>query len=212
MIKGLIGQKIAMTRVFDEDGNHVPVTVLRAGPCVVVQVKSEQGDGYRAVQLGLIDETVKEKHLSKAQRGHLAAAGNPSVRLIREFAVDADDEVSPGDQITVEQFAEVAKVDVTATSKGRGFQGVIKRHGFGGGKATHGSMFHRAPGSIGSSAYPSRVRKGQRLPGRMGGKRVTQIGLRVLEVNAEQNLIVVAGSVPGARNSYVFIRPTVRGR
>jgi large subunit ribosomal protein L3 len=212
MIKGLIGQKIAMTRVFDEDGNHVPVTVLRAGPCVVVQVKSEESDGYRAVQLGLIDETVKEKRLSKAQRGHLVAAGNPSVRMIREFAVDADDEVSPGDQITVEQFAEVAKVDVTATSKGRGFQGVIKRHGFGGGKATHGSMHHRAPGSIGSSAYPSRVRKGQRLPGRMGGKRVTEIGLRVLEVNAEQNLIVVAGSVPGARNSYVFIRPTVRGR
>jgi large subunit ribosomal protein L3 len=211
MVKGLIGQKIGMTRVFDEDGNHVPVTVLKAGPCVVLQVKTEESDGYRAAQVGLIDDRIKQARLGKPLAGHLKAAGNPSVRVIREFELEGDDEVKPGDQLTVEQFAEVAKVDVIGTSKGRGFQGVIRRHGFGGGKATHGSMHHRAPGSIGRSAYPSHVFKGQRLPGQMGNERVTQIGLRVLEVNAEENLLLVAGSVPGSKKGYVFIRPTVRG-
>jgi large subunit ribosomal protein L3 len=211
MVKGLIGQKIGMTRVFDEDGNHVPVTVLKAGPCVVLQVKTEETDGYRAAQVGLLDDSVKEHRQSKAMLGHLKAAGDPSVRVVREFEVDGDEEIKPGDQLTVEQFAEIAKVDVTATSKGRGFQGVIHRHGFGGGKATHGSMFHRAPGSIGMAAYPARVLKGRRMPGQMGNSRVTEIGLRVIEVNAEENLLLVAGSVPGANKGYVFIRPTVRG-
>ena len=211
MVKGLIGQKIGMTRVFDEAGNHVPVTVLKAGPCVVLQVKNEETDGYRAAQIGLVDETVKEKRQSKALRGHLAAAGNPSVRHIRAFEIDGDEEPSPGDEVTVEQFAEIAKVDITATTKGRGFQGVMRRHGFGGGKATHGSMFHRAPGSIGMAAYPAKVLKGKRMPGQMGAKRVTQIGLRVLEVNAEENLMLVAGAVPGSKKGYVFIRPTIRG-
>ena len=211
MVKGLIGKKIGMTRVFDDLGNHVPVTVLKAGPCVVLQVKNEETDGYRAVQLGLVDESVKEKNQTKARRGHLAAAGNPKVRVIREFEVDEDEEVSPGDQITVEHFAEVAKVDIVGTSKGRGFQGVMRRHGFKGGKATHGSMHHRAPGSIGMAAYPARVMKGQRMPGQMGNKRVTEMGLRVLEVNVEENLLLVAGSVPGWRQGYVFIRPALRG-
>ena len=211
MVKGLIGQKIGMTRIFDDSGNHIPVTVLKAGPCVVLQVKTEESDGYRAVQVGLVDETVKEKRHSKPMRGHLAPGGTMQVRLIREFEVEGDDEIKPGDRVTVEQFADGDKIDVTATSKGRGFQGVIRRHGFGGGKATHGSMHHRAPGSIGSSAYPSRVFKGQRMPGRMGGKRVTEIGLKVLEVNAEENLLLVAGSVPGSNKGYVFIRPTIRG-
>ena len=201
-----------MARVFDDSGNHVPVTVLRAGPCVVLQVKTEENDGYRAVQIGLVDELVKEKRQTKALRGHLAAAGTQQVRVIREFELgDGDEEVSPGDQVTVEQFEEVGKVDITATSKGRGFQGVMRRHNFGGGKATHGSMHHRGPGSIGMAAYPAKVLKGQRMPGQMGGKRVTEIGLKVLEVNAEENLLLVAGSVPGSRNGYVFIRPTIRG-
>lgn len=211
MVKGLIGKKIGMTRVFDESGNHVPVTVLRAGPCVVLQVKNEDTDGYNAVQIGFIDETVKEKRQSKALLGHLKKAGSPAVRIIREFELEGDEEVSPGDELTVEQFAEVGKVDVTATSKGRGFQGVMRRYDFKGGKATHGSMFHRAPGSIGQSAYPGKVFKGQKMPGQMGNRRVTEIGLRVVEVNAEENLLLVAGSVPGARKGYVFIRPTIRG-
>ncbi len=211
MVKGLIGQKIGMTRVFDDAGNHVPVTVLKAGPCVVLQVKTEESDGYRAAQVGLLDETVKDKRHTKAMRGHLAASGHPPVRVIREFEIEGDEEVNPGDKLTVDQFAEVGKVDVTATTKGRGFQGVMRRHGFGGGKATHGSMFHRAPGSIGMAAYPAKVLKGQRMPGRMGGKRVTEIGLRVLEVIADENLILVAGSVPGSRKGYVYIRPTIRG-
>ena len=211
MVKGLIGQKIGMTRIFDESGNHVPVTVLRAGPCVILQVKNEDTDGYNAVQIGLLDETVKEKRQSKALLGHLKVAGSPSVRVIREFELEGEEDVNPGDELTVEQFATVDKVDVTATTKGRGFQGVMRRYNFKGGKATHGSMFHRAPGSIGMAAYPGKVLKGQRMPGQMGNRRVTEIGLRVVEVNAEENLILVAGSVPGAKKGYVFIRPTIRG-
>ena len=211
MVKGLIGQKIGMTRIFDESGNHVPVTVLRAGPCVILQVKNEDTDGYNAVQIGLLDETVKEKRQSKALLGHLKLAGSPSVRVIREFELEGEEDVNPGDELTVEQFATVDKVDVTATTKGRGFQGVMRRYNFKGGKATHGSMFHRAPGSVGMAAYPGKVLKGQRMPGQMGNRRVTEIGLRVVEVNAEENLILVAGSVPGAKKGYVFIRPTIRG-
>jgi large subunit ribosomal protein L3 len=211
MVKGLIGQKIGMTRVFDDSGHHVPVTVLRAGPCVVLQVKSEERDGYRAVQLGLVEDDYKEHRLTRAEKGHLDAAGAPPIRVIREFNVDQDEEVSAGDQVTVEAFAEVAKVDITGTSKGRGFQGVMRRHGFHGGKATHGSMFHRAPGSIGAAAYPSRVIKGRRMPGQMGAKRNTQLSLRVVEIRPDDNLILVAGAVPGPRNGYVYIRPAARG-
>ncbi len=211
MVKGLIGQKIGMTRIFDDSGNHVPVTVLRAGPCVILQVKNEDTDGYNAVQIGLLDETVKEKRQSKALLGHLKVAGSPSVRVIREFELEGEEDVNPGDELTVEQFATVDKVDVTATTKGRGFQGVMRRYNFKGGKATHGSMFNRAPGSVGMAAYPGKVLKGQRMPGQMGNRRVTEIGLRVVEVNAEENLILVAGSVPGAKKGYVFIRPTIRG-
>jgi large subunit ribosomal protein L3 len=211
MVKGLIGQKIGMTRIFDDSGNHVPVTVLKAGPCVVLQVKNKDNDGYNAVQIGLVDETVKEKRQSKALLGHLKTAGSPSVRVIREFELEGEDEFSPGDTLTIEQFAEVDQVDVTATTKGRGFQGVMRRYGFGGGKATHGSMHHRAPGSVGMSAYPGKVLKGQRMPGQMGNKRATEIGLRVVEIDSEENLLLVAGSVPGAKKGYVLIRPTIRG-
>ncbi len=211
MVKGLIGQKIGMTRIFDDSGNHVPVTVLKAGPCVVLQVKNKDNDGYNAVQIGLVDETVKEKRQSKALLGHLKKAGSPSVRVIREFELEGEDEFSPGDTLTIEQFAEVDQVDVTATTKGRGFQGVMRRYGFGGGKATHGSMHHRAPGSVGMAAYPGKVLKGQRMPGQMGNKRATEIGLRVVEIDSEENLLLVAGSVPGAKKGYVLIRPTIKG-
>jgi len=210
-VKGLIGKKIGMTRIFDDTGNHVPVTVLRAGPCVVLQVRDEATDGYRAVQLGYLEEGLKPERINKPMRGHLAKAGSAAVRVIREFAVEEDEEVGLGDRVTVESFSDVDKVDVTGTSKGRGFQGVIKRYGFKGGKATHGSMFHRAPGAVGQAAWPSRVFKGKRLPGQMGNARVTTEGLEVVRVDAEQHLLMVKGSVPGARNSYVFIRQAMRG-
>lgn len=211
-MKGLIGRKLGMTRVFDEAGNHVPVTVLRAGPCVVLQVRDEKRDGYRAVQLGLIEEGSRPERINKPMRGHLAKAGAPAVRMIREFELATGDEAAPGDRFTVEIFADVTKVDVTGTSKGRGFQGVVKRHGFQGGKATHGSMHHRAPGSVGSSAWPSHVFKGTRMGGQMGNKRRTERGLQVVRVDAERHLLMVRGAVPGARNGYVVIRQAaVRG-
>lgn len=195
-----------MTRVFDESGNSVPVTVLRAGPCVVLQVRDEDTDGYRAAQIGLIEEGLKPERLTKPQLGHLKAAGAPPVRVIREFELEDGDEISAGDRFTVEIFNDVAVVDVSGTSKGKGFQGVVKRHGFAGGKASHGSMHHRAPGSIGAAAHPSRVFKGMRMGGQMGNKKVTERGLQVVKVDAEQHLLLVKGAVPGARNGYVFIR------
>lgn len=211
MIRGIIGKKVGMTRVFDDSGQHVPVTVLQAGPCIVIQVKTEERDGYRAVQVGLVEEgATKGRRVGKPFKGHLEAAGSPSVRVLREFSFDDDDEVSPGDEVTVEAFAEVEKVDVTGTTKGRGFQGVVKRHGFHGGKATHGSMFHRAPGSIGAAAFPSKVIKGRRMPGQMGNQRNTQLGLKIVEVRPDDGVILVAGSVPGPKKGYVFIRPSVR--
>ena len=212
MVRGLIGRKLGMTRVFDDAGNHVPVTVLRAGPCVVLQVKDEDVDGYRAVQVGLIEEGVRESRLNRPLRGHLDKAGAPPVREIREFAVDEVDDVEAGARVTVgDVFTEIEKVDVIGKSKGKGFQGVMRRHGFSGGKATHGSMFHRGPGSIGQAAWPSKVFKGIALPGQMGSKRVTTEGLEVVKVDTERHLLVVKGSVPGAVNSYVSIRPAVRG-
>jgi len=210
-MKGLIGQKVGMTRIFDESGNHVPVTVLRAGPCVVLQIRDHERDGYSAAQLGYIEAGVKPERVNKPMQGHLAKAGAPAVRMIREFALDKDDDPQMGDRVTVEAFEGVDKVDVTGTSKGRGFQGVIRRHGFKGGPAGHGSMFHRAPGAIGQAAWPSRVFKGRRMPGQMGNKRDTQQALRVVKVDIERHLIMVKGSVPGAPNSYVTIRPAVRG-
>ncbi len=210
-MKGLIGQKVGMTRIFDESGNHVPVTVLRAGPCVVLQIRDQERDGYSAAQLGYIEAGVKPENVNKPMQGHLAKAGAPAVRMIREFALDDGDEPQMGDRVTVEAFEGVAKVDVTGTTRGRGFQGVMRRHGFKGGPAGHGSMFHRAPGSIGQAAWPSRVFKGRKMPGQMGNVRNTQQALRVVKVDIERHLIMVKGSVPGAPNSYVTIRPVVRG-
>ena len=205
MIDGLIGKKIGMTQIFEENGTVRPVTVLEAGPCVVVQRKTAEKDGYGAVQIGLVDAKAA-KNANRPQRGHHKKADVPPTRVLREFPVASDAELKPGDSVLVSIFEGVAKVDVIGNSKGKGFQGVMKRHGFGGGKATHGSMHHRAPGSIGMAAYPAKVLRGMRGPGRMGNTRVTAKNLTVLRIDAEKNLMLVEGSVPGAPGSTLLIR------
>ncbi len=204
-VQGIIGKKVGMTQVFTDDGLAVPVTVIEAGPCVVVQRKSKDRDGYAAVQIGLV-EARKTKRVTKPMKGHFDKAGLPPCRVLREFPVGEDAEVAVGDKISVELFAPGDKVAVSGVSKGRGFQGVMKRPNFSGGKASHGSMFHRAPGSIGQSAYPSRVFKGMKGAGHMGSDRVTVRNLRVVRVDAGNNLLLVRGAVPGAGGSYVVIR------
>ena len=205
MIEGLLGTKLGMTQTFLEDGTFVPVTILSAGPCVVVQRKTVDTDGYECVQLGLVDAKSAKK-ANKPMRGHHEKAGVPPTRLRREFRLEAGSELKAGDAVGVDIFDGVTKVDVIGTSKGKGFQGVIKRHGFGGGKASHGSMHHRAPGSIGQSASPSKVFAGTRMPGQMGSARITVKNLRVMRVDSEKNLLVVRGAVPGAKGSKVMIR------
>ncbi len=204
-VQGIIGKKVGMTQVFTDDGLAVPVTVIEAGPCVVVQRKSKDRDGYAAVQIGLV-EARKTKRVTKPMKGHFDKAELPPCRVLREFPVGENAEVAVGDKISVELFAPGDKVAVSGVSKGRGFQGVMKRHNFSGGKASHGSMFHRAPGSIGQSAYPSRVFKGMKGAGHMGSDRVTVRNLRVVRVDAGNNLLLVRGAVPGAGGSYVVIR------
>ncbi len=198
-----------MTQVFAEDGVMIPVTVIQAGPCLVVQKKTSESDGYNAVQVGLV-EKASERRLSKPMKGHFEKAGVQPMRNLVEFEYDG--EANVGDRIMADIFHEGDTIDVMGRSKGKGFQGVVKRHGFGGGRATHGSMFHRAPGSIGQSAYPSRVMKGTRMPGRLGGKQVTVKNLEVTKVDAENNLIYVRGAVPGARNSLVVLKLAHNGR
>ena len=206
MAPGILGKKIGMTQVFDAEGQVVPVTVLQAGPCVVVQRKTASRDGYEAVQLGLVD-FLREKLVNKPKRGHFAKAGVEPMRFVREFRLaDGTDGLRPGDRVLAEEFKARQRVDVIGLSKGKGFQGVVKRHNFRGGRATHGSMFHRTPGSIGQSASPSRVLKGVRLPGRMGGKRVTIRGLEIIEVQPDDNVMLVRGAVPGAKGGFVKIR------
>lgn len=194
-----------MTQVYGDDGRAIPVTVVAAGPCVVVQRKTVEKDRYSAVQLGLVSER-KVKRVTKPMAGHFKKAGLPPCRVLREFRVDAGDAVQVGDKVSVEQFAPGDRVVVVGTSKGKGFQGVVKRHHFRGGAATHGSMFHRAPGSIGASAFPSRVLKGMRAAGHMGSDRVTVFNLQVVRVDAEKNLLIVKGSVPGPGGGYLVIR------
>jgi large subunit ribosomal protein L3 len=203
-VNGIIGKKVGMTQVYAEDGRAIPVTVLQAGPCVVVQLKSKEKDGYASVQLGLVEDR-KVKRVSKALKGHFDKAKLPPCRVLREFTADGED-LKVGDKVSVELFAPGDVVDVVGVSKGKGFQGVVKRHHFRGGAATHGSMFHRAPGGIGASAYPSRVIKGLRAAGHMGDERVTTKNLTVVRVDAERNTLVVKGSVPGAGGGYVVIR------
>jgi large subunit ribosomal protein L3 len=204
MIEGMIGRKLGMTQIFLEDGTVAPVTVIEAGPCVVVQCRLAAKDGYEAVQLGLVDARAA-KRADKAVRGHHEKAGVPPTRVRREFAVAAGSSFKPGDKVLVEIFDGIAKVDVIATSKGKGFQGVMRRHNFGGGAGSHGSMFHRAPGSIGSSAFPSRVFKGMRAAGHMGSDRVTVKNLKVIRIDKDRNLLMLRGAVPGAVGAAVVL-------
>tara|TARA_B100001245_G_C22869009_1_gene417897 strand:- start:142 stop:816 length:675 start_codon:yes stop_codon:yes gene_type:complete len=205
MVTGIIGKKIGMTQLFSDDGMVQPATVIKAGPCVVVQAKTTARDGYEAVQLGLVED--KQPRVTKAVAGTYKKAKVSPTRIRREVAIDSSDKSpKPGDQVLVSIFESGDRVDVIGTSRGKGFQGVMKRHGFSGGRATHGSMFHRAPGSIGASSYPSRVIKGMKGPGRMGGQRVTVQGLQVLQVDTENNLLIVGGSIPGAPGTYIIVR------
>jgi len=203
MIQGLIGKKIGMTQLFDDDGRVHPVTVIQAGPCVVVQEKSKGTDPRRKVQLGLVEDR-KVKGINRPMKGHFDKAGLPPTRVLREVFTDGDD-VSVGDTVKVDIFDEQESVSVVGTTKGKGFQGVVKRWNFAGGRATHGSMFHRRPGSTGMCAYPGEVHKGKKMPGRMGGKRKTVKGLRIVRVDAANNLILVHGAVPGYNGNYVMV-------
>lgn len=204
-MSGLIGKKVGMTSIFDENGKNIPCTVIQAGPCVVTQVRTEEVDGYNALQLGFDDKA--EKRANKAEIGHFKKAGASPMKKVMEFQ-DFDAGFKLGDTIGVDLFEEGEFVDVNGTSKGKGFQGVVKRHGFGGvGQATHGQHNRlRAPGSIGAASYPARVFKGMKMAGRMGGDRVTVQNLRVLKIVPEKNLIVVKGCVPGHKNAYVTIQ------
>jgi large subunit ribosomal protein L3 len=199
---GLLGRKLGMTRVFDSEGLSVPVTAVEAGPCRVIQRKTLENDGYCAVQLGFGEQ---QKGVSKPRAGHFKKHGVEPARFVREIRVEPDTEMNAGDVLTVSLFNEGDRVDVTGLSKGRGFQGVVKRHGFHGGRSSRGSMFHRAPGSIGASADPSRVLKRTRLPGRMGGRRVTRRNLLVVRVDSEKNILLVKGDVPGARGGHLIV-------
>jgi large subunit ribosomal protein L3 len=208
-MEGILGRKLGMTQIYVEDGTAIPVTVIQAGPCLVVQRKTAETDGYEAVQIGLVEE--KPAKVNQPQGGHFKKAGVAPVRKVEEFPVGNGEELKAGDEVKATIFAEKEWVDVVGTSKGKGFQGVMKRHGFRGGQGAHGSMFHRAPGSIGSSAYPSRVFPGMRGTGRMGGERVTVKNLQIVKIDAERNLIYVRGAVPGCKTGYLAIRRAKRG-
>lgn len=203
-MSGLIGKKVGMTSIFDDNGKNIPCTVIEAGPCVVTQVRTEEVDGYNALQLGFDDKA--EKRANKAEMGHFKKAGSSTKKKVVEFR-DFEGEFKLGETVGVDVFVEGEFVDVSATSKGKGFQGVVKRHGFAGvGQATHGQHNRlRAPGSIGAASYPARVFKGMKMAGRMGGGRVTVQNLRVLKVVPEKNLLVVKGCVPGHKNAYLTI-------
>jgi large subunit ribosomal protein L3 len=207
MVDGLIGIKVGMTQVFAEDGTVVPVTVIKTGPCVVVQKKVREKDGYDAVQLGLV-EFVRPGRIGKPRAGHFKKAGVPPCRVMREFTCGGtEDALKVGDQILVGQvFQAKDKVDIIGTSKGKGFAGIVKRHHFGGGDASHGSMFHRAPGSIGASAFPSRVLPGMRAAGHMGSERITAQNLSVVRIQDQENLLLVRGAVPGRNGGYVLVK------
>jgi large subunit ribosomal protein L3 len=211
MSPGILGKKIGMTQVFRPDGQAVPVTLLKTGPCTVVQRKTVNSDGYEAVQLGLL-EFVKPARINKPSTGHLKKAGAEGVKFLREFRLGGggSSDMKPGDQVLVGEFKPKEMVDVIGVSKGRGFAGVVKRHHFRGGEGSHGSMFHRAPGSIGASSFPSRVVPGMRMGGHMGDEQVTVRNLEIVDVMTEDNVLVVKGAVPGPNGGYVVVRRSKR--
>jgi large subunit ribosomal protein L3 len=201
MMKGILGKKLGMTQIFTEDGKSYPVTVVEAGPCCVVQVKTLDRDGYDAVKIGFLQ--IDEKKLNKPSSGVFKKAGTKPYKILREFDMSG---LQVGEFITVEQFVNGEKVSVSGISKGKGFQGVMKRHNFSGGPGSHGSMFNRAPGSIGASSYPSRVWKNQKLPGRMGSENVTVRNLQIIDVRVDQNVLLIKGAVPGATGAFLEIK------
>jgi large subunit ribosomal protein L3 len=204
-VNGILGIKLGMTQVFAEDGTAVPCTVLQAGPCVVVQRRTKDKDGYDAVQLGLV-EFIKPQRVNKALTGHFKKAGVAPMRYLSEVRIhDSKDETKPGDRVLIDGFQVGEYVDVTGVSKGKGFQGGVKRWHYAGGDASHGSMFHRAPGGIGASSFPSRVWKGQHFPGHMGNEQKTAKTLRVVKIDADENLLLVRGAVPGPAGAYIYI-------
>jgi len=209
MISGLIGKKVGMTQVIQADGTVVPVTVVQAGPCVVVQKKTVDKDGYEAVQLGFV-EFIKPKRVTKGMTGHFKKAGAAPVRVLREMRYEGEGSPNPGDKVLCDIFTAQERVHVIGTSKGRGFGGLIKRHHFRGGRASHGSMFHRAAGSIGASAFPSRVIKGMRMAGHLGHDRVTVRNMRVERVDQENNLLYLRGAVPGPAGGYLVLEKSGR--
>jgi len=205
MVEGLIGQKLGMTQIYDKDGNVIPVTIIKVGPCAVIQKKSKDKDGYDAVQLGFLEEKPL-KRPNRPTQGHFKKSGLPPCRIIREFRFSSEAEIKEGDKFFVDIFREGEKVHITGTTKGKGFQGVVKRWGFRGGPASHGSMFHRRPGSIGASSFPSHVWKGMRMGGHMGQDKLTVRNLLVVKVDRENNLLLVKGAVPGPKGGYVLVR------
>ena len=210
MKKGLIGKKIGMTQIFNEEGKVIPVTVIEAGPCVVSQVKTEETDGYNSIQLGF--GAIKESKVNKPERGHFTKANIAPARYLREFRVDSIEDVKVGDELKADIFMAGDKIDIQGTSKGKGFQGVIKRHGQHRGPMGHGSMYHRRPGSMGSTSTPGRVFKGKKLPGHMGAETVTIQNLEVIKVDLDKNVILVKGSVPGAKGSILKIKSSVKAK
>ena len=208
MKKGIIGRKVGMTQIFDEKGNVIPVTVIEAGPCVVAQVKTEETDGYNAVQLGFGD--VKDKHINKPEAGHFTKAKLANKKHLREFRLDSIEGIKVGDEVKADVFVAGEKVDVQGTSKGKGFQGVIKRHGQSRGPMGHGSMYHRRPGSMGSTSTPGRVFKGKKLPGHMGRVTVTIQNLDVVKVDMDKNVLLIKGSVPGTKGAILKVKSAVK--
>lgn len=209
MVNGLLGKKLGMTRIFTPDGRWIEVTLVQAGPCTVLQRKTAETDGYEAVQIGFDEK--KESRCTKPELGHFKKAGTTPKRILRELRVDSGSELKAGDMIGPDIFKAGDRVDICGTSKGKGFQGVMKRHGMKGGPGGHGSMFHRAPGSIGQSADPSKVYKGKRLPGHMGDATSTIQNLEVVDVDTEKNLVIVRGAVPGANGGLVLVKRSVKG-
>ena len=210
MKKGLIGKKIGMTQIFNEEGKVIPVTVIEAGPCVVSQVKTEETDGYNSIQLGF--GAIKESKVNKPERGHFTKANIAPARYLREFRVDSIEDVKVGDELKADIFMAGDKIDIQGTSKGKGFQGVIKRHGQHRGPMGHGSMYHRRPGSMGSTSTPGRVFKGKKLPGHMGAETVTIQNLEVIKVDLDKNIILVKVSVPGAKGAILKIKSSVKAK